>query len=302
MNNRAEEVIEILLIEEDSEYVQLLGETLNPPGAHRFNITHANRLSIGLKYLTERSFEVILSDLALPDSTGFDTFSALNGRAADTPVIILTSLNDEQLAIRTVRGGAQDYLIKGQFGSSSLIRAIYYAVERQKTKVKFHQISLLDDLTELYNHRGFYTFAKQQLELARRAQEDLALILADLDNMKFINDNFGHAEGDRALRSIAKLLKMTLRSTDIISRLDGDEFTVVAAGASQYGAQTILKRLRENFDRDNRNNGRYRLSLSIGSAQFDHRENLTLEDLIAKADRALYKNKQQNISAITQAP
>jgi two-component system cell cycle response regulator len=302
MNNRVEEVIEILLIEESSEYVQLLGETLNPPGAHRFTIIHADRLSSGLKYLAERTFAVILSDLALPDSSGYDTFSALHGQAADTPIIILTSLNDEQFAIRTVRGGAQDYLIKGQFRSSSLIRAIYYAIERQRTKVKFHQISLLDDLTELYNRRGFYKLAKQQLKLARRAHQDLALILADLDNMKFINDNFGHAEGDRALRSIAKLLKTTLRSTDIISRLDGDEFTVVAVGASEYGAQTILKRLQESIDRYNRNNGRYRLSLSIGSAHFDHRENLTLEDLIAEADRALYKNKRQNICAITQAP
>jgi two-component system cell cycle response regulator len=301
MNNRAEEVIEILLIEESPEYARSLGESLNPPDAHRFTITHADRLSTGLKYLAETTFEVILSDLALPDSAGFDTFSALHFQAVDTPIIILTSLNDEQLAIRTVRAGAEDYLIKGQFRPSSLTRAIYYAIERNKTKIKLHEISLLDDLTELYNRRGFYTLARQQLKLARRERQDLTLILADLDNMKFVNDNFGHAEGDRALRSIAKLLKTTLRSTDIISRLDGDEFTVMAVGTSEYGAETILKRLQENIHRYNRNNGRYRLALSIGFAQFDHRENLTLEDLVAEADRALYKNKRQNTPAIIQA-
>lgn len=302
MNNRAEEAIDILFIEESPEYVQLLGEALNSQGTDRFTIIHADRLRTGLKYLAEKSFKVVLSDLVLPDSIGFDTFAILHDQAADTPIIILTSLQDEQLAVRTVRAGAQDLLIKGQFRPPSLMRAIYYAIERHKTKVRIQRISLIDDLTELYNRRGFYALAKQQLKLASRAHQELTLILADLDNMKFINDNFGHAEGDRALQSIAKLLKTSLRGTDIISRLDGDEFTIVALGASEYGALAILKRLYENIDRHNRNNGRYQLSLSTGSAQYDYQENPTLEDLFAEADKALYKNKRQNLSKITQAP
>jgi two-component system cell cycle response regulator len=302
MNNRAEEVIDILLIEESPEYVRLLDEALNSQGTDRFTIIHADRLSTGLRYLAERSFKVVLSDLVLPDSAGFDTFAILHDQAADTPIILLTSLQDENLAIRAVRAGAQDCLIKGQFRPPALMRAIYYAIERHKTKVRFQKISLIDDLTELYNRRGFYALAEQQLKLAGRAHQKLTLILADLDNMKFINDNFGHAEGDRALQSIAKLLKTSLRGTDIVSRLDGDEFTVLAVGASEYGAVAILKRLHENIDRYNRNNGRYRLSLSTGSAQYEYREHQTLEDLIAEADKALYKNKRQNLSGITQDP
>lgn len=294
MNNRADEVIDILLIEESPEYVRLLGEALNSQGTDKFKIIHADRLSTGLRYLAEKSFKVVLSDLVLPDSAGFDSFAILYEHAVNTPIIILTSLQDEQLAIRTVRAGAQDYLIKGQFRPPSLMRAIYYAIERHKTKVRFQRISLIDDLTELYNRRGFFMLAQQQLNLADRAHQELAFILADLDNMKFINDSFGHAEGDRALQSIARILRTSLRSTDIISRLDGDEFTIVAPGASEHGSLAILKRLHENIDLYNRNNGRYQLSLSAGSAQYDYRENPTLEDLIAEADKALYKNKEQN--------
>lgn len=292
MEKFAEETIEILLIENDLEHLRWLRDALKSTSAQMFALTHAERLSAGLKYLTDKRFDVILTDLQLPDSQGYGTFATLNQIVADTPILITTDLDDDQTALQTVRAGAQDYLVKGQYRSASLVRSIFYAIERHRTKERYQRISLIDELTGLYNRRGFYSLARQQIKLVNRSNEDLLFILADLDDMKFINDKFGHLEGDAALRTIAKILKKTFRSTDIISRLDGDEFTVMAFGASEAAVEVIRERVRRNLDAYNHKNGHYHLSLSMGAVQYDPREDIILEDLIARADQNLYKHKR----------
>lgn len=292
MDKFSEETIEILLIENNLEHLHWLRDALKKTSAQKIALTHADRLSAGLKYLTDKRFDVILLDLQLPDSQGYDSFATLNQIVADTPILITTELDDEQTALQTVRAGAQDYLVKGQFRSASLVRSIFYAIERHRTKEKYQRISLIDELTGLYNRRGFYSLARQHIKLVNRSKEDLLLILADLDDMKFINDNFGHLEGDAALRTIANILKKTFRSTDIISRLDGDEFTVIAFGASEAAVELIKERVRRNLDAHNHQNGHYHLSLSIGAVHYNPREDMSLEDLIARADENLYKHKR----------
>lgn len=292
MANSSENTIEILLIDNDDEYFRLLREGLKTTRLQNFALTHADRLSAGLKYSTDKHFDVLLTELQLPDSQGYDTFATLNYVTNDTPILIITELDDEQIALQTVRAGAQDYLVKGQFQTASLVRSIYYAIERHRTKEKYQRITLIDELTGLYNRRGFYYLARQHIKLVNRSKGDLLLILADLDNMKFINDNFGHLEGDAALRTIAKILKKTFRSTDILSRLDGDEFTVIAFGASEQAAEVIKDRLQRNLNAYNHKNGHYHLSLSMGVAKYNPREDMTLEDLVAQADKNLYDDKR----------
>lgn len=292
MANFSEDTIEILLIDNNHEYFRLLQEALKTTSAQKFALTRADRLSAALKYLTDKHFDVLLIELQLPDSQGYDTFATVNHVMRDTPILIVTEMDDEQTALQTVRAGAQDYLVKGQFRMASLIRSIYYAIERHRTKEKYQRITLIDELTGLYNRRGFYYLAGQHIKLVKRYKEDLLLILADLDNMKFINDNFGHLEGDAALRTVAKILKNTFRSTDIISRLDGDEFTVIAFGASEQAAEVIKDRLQRNLDTYNHKNGHYHLSLSMGTVHYTPREDMTLEELIARADQNLYDDKR----------
>ena len=135
--------------------------------------------------------------------------------------------------------------------------------------------------------------AQQQLKIAQREDWELVLLFADLDSLKNINDSFGHTEGDRALKSIATVLKKTFRTSDLIARLGGDEFIVLALNAPAAGVKTMTTRLQSNLDRLNSQNRYYQLSLSIGIAQFDPNRVSSLEAMIMQADKALYENKRK---------
>lgn len=155
--------------------------------------------------------------------------------------------------------------------------------------------SVTDDLTGPYNRRGFMTLARQQALIAGRSDESLLLFYADLDGMKAINDTYGHLEGDRALKEFASILKATFRESDIIARIGGDEFAVLAAGADS--AASAVERLEEALERRNRRRRRYRLSLSYGSACYEPGRKGSLEELLAIADGLMYQQKRRKQKA-----
>ncbi|MBU1615483.1 response regulator [bacterium] len=120
------EIIKILLIEDDPEDVMLISEMLASSKGVTFDLEHVNRLSSGLERLAKGGFDLVLSDLGLPDSQGLDTFLEVQRRQPKLPIVVLTGLGDESVGVSAVRRGAQDYLIKGEVNSSLLIRSIHY--------------------------------------------------------------------------------------------------------------------------------------------------------------------------------
>jgi len=122
--------IKILLVEDNPGDFRLIREMLSEARNFPFNLKHTDRLSIGLEQLVIEDFDVILSDLSLPDSQGIDTFIKIHSQVPQVPIIMLTGFDDEELAVRAVREGAQDYLIKGRVDGDLLVRAIRYAIER----------------------------------------------------------------------------------------------------------------------------------------------------------------------------
>lgn len=164
--------------------------------------------------------------------------------------------------------------------------------ERKRAIEELESLSLTDDLTGLYNRRGFLTLVEQELKHAARTNDRFVLVFADLDGLKQINDNFGHHEGSHAIVKAADILKQTFRTSDIIARLGGDEFTVLALAASNDNAETIKARLEEKVRRLNlRRELPYELSISIGIVLLDPNSNLSIEELINKADAAMYEHK-----------
>ena len=123
--------------------------------------------------------------------------------------------------------------------------------ERKRAEAALHTLSLADELTGLYNRRGFMTFCKQHLNTIRRTNKGIVIVYADLDGLKGINDLFGHKEGDRALIKTAELLKETFRSSDVLGRLGGDEFTILAAVDPDGGKEKLIARLTEQFENYN---------------------------------------------------
>ncbi len=171
--------------------------------------------------------------------------------------------------------------------------------ERKRAEAAIHTLSLVDELTGLYNRRGFLAFCEQHLHSLQRSNTKGAVVVyADLDGLKKINDSFGHKEGDRALTKTAELLKETLRSADVLGRLGGDEFTALAAVEPDDGATQLIARLEQKFENYNALKlVPYQLSISIGVAHLDSESAYSMTDLMARADVAMYENKRAKQSA-----
>ncbi len=165
---------------------------------------------------------------------------------------------------------------------------------RKQLEERLEAMSIMDELTGLYNRRGFITLAQKQFKLAERAKKDMLLFFADLDHMKWINDTLGHNEGDKALADTARILKATFRESDLIGRMGGDEFAVLAIDASVEKGTTLLARLKGEFTALDKSHRRpYSLSLSVGMAHFDPARPLSLDDLLAAADMLMYEEKRK---------
>lgn len=165
--------------------------------------------------------------------------------------------------------------------------------ERKRLEQQLQTMSLTDELTGLYNRRGFITLAEQQLKIAERAKKDMLLYFIDLDKMKQINDVFGHQEGDKALVEVTKILKEVFRESDIIGRMGGDEFAVLVIDAPDEARNILTNRFHNILERHNSLETRnYKLLLSIGVARYNHEAHCSLDELIKEADTHMYEEKR----------
>ena len=285
--------IKILLIEDNPGDVRMIREMLSDIKGARFHTESAEKLSEGLKRLSEVKFDALLLDLGLPDSNGMETLLRVISQYPELPVIVLTGLADEQAGVRAVHQGAQDYLTKGETNSDLLIRSIRYAIERKRLLTEMRNLSLRDHLTGLYNRRGFFALAEQRFKVARRENTRLLFIIADLDGLKAINDTYGHELGDHALKDAADILKDTFRESDIIGRIGGDEFAIVVAENVPESAETVTSRIRDKIAAFKKEHIRhYQLSISIGIAHCDPASSCSIDEMLANADELMYQQKK----------
>ena len=290
--------IKILLVESDREYLQELRERLSAVRQVGLEIEWASELSAALARLTQGGIDAILLDLELPDSNGMVTFERTYAFAPTVPIIVLTDEADEELASATVQGGAQDYIVKEEVQASALTRTVRHAIERHRLLSALRSLSLIDDLTGLYNRRGFSDLGEQYLKLAKRSGRGVTMVFLDLDRFKTINDSLGHHVGDRALTKVADILKTTFRRSDIIARLGGDEFGVLALEASRQSSELLIERLRAGVLEFNQTSPEpYQLSVSIGMARQENDMSIRLDELVTEADNAMYQDKHSKRSA-----
>jgi diguanylate cyclase (GGDEF)-like protein len=177
--------------------------------------------------------------------------------------------------------------------SSALQRTVLCAVKQSLLEKELNALALTDDLTCLYNRRAFLALATQQVRLMRRRRQGLLLFFADVDNLKYINDSFGHLEGDHALVRVADALERTFRDSDIVARLGGDEFAILALEASREDQETILRRLEKSLRKSSDGESRYPLSLSMGVVRLDPRNYVSIGELMKQADAAMYVEKRK---------
>jgi diguanylate cyclase (GGDEF)-like protein/PAS domain S-box-containing protein len=168
--------------------------------------------------------------------------------------------------------------------------------ERKRSEEEIRILAISDTLTDLYNRRGFITLAEQQIKKANRNNKTLLLLFIDIDDLKVVNDRWGHEEGDRLLIKSGNILKQTFRKSDIIARIGGDEFAVLVSDAEE-SSEIILNRLNEHIGSHNANySQQYYVSMSIGIAVYDSANPISLDDLMSQADQLMYVQKKDKAS------
>ena len=162
----------------------------------------------------------------------------------------------------------------------------------EQTSEELKRLALVDALTEINNRRSLMNLGEHRLRLSQRTGQALTLLFVDIDDMKRINDTWGHQEGDRALTDAAKIMTSTFRDSDIVARIGGDEFCALVEGSSEENGPE--KRLQAALDASNAQRHRaYRLSWSVGSTPFDPGNPCSMEELIERADRSMYEQKRR---------
>ena len=158
---------------------------------------------------------------------------------------------------------------------------------------KYRTHAFVDDLTSLLNLKGLSFLAEQQLKIADRSKKGLLLIYIDIDRFKQLNDAFGHSAGDMALIDVANIIRITFRKSDILARIGGDEFVILALETSWAVSEIFALRLQENLQKHNAKAGRpYKISLSMGFSYYSPENPCSLEELIEGAKKYMHEGQE----------
>ena len=294
--------IKVLLIEDNPGDARLIQEAFADDHNSTFDLLWVDLLDKGIDLAAKHSFDVILLDLSLPDSQGISSIITIREKAPIVPIVVLTGLNDEKTALSAMQHGAQDYLIKGQVNSAIIVRSIRYAIERHRLQGELYKLSMIDDLTGLYNRRGFFTLMEKNTYSEDSGSNGYFLIVSDLDGMKQINDSYGHHFGDLALVDTSNILKEIFHNSVIIARMGGDEFIVIAPQdptnslSNEMQEMEILSKMQEKLNNFNQTAGRcFHLSISLGLASFHPNSIESLDELIIQADHRMYTHKKDKL-------
>jgi diguanylate cyclase (GGDEF)-like protein len=287
----------VLVVSDQEDEARRVRDLLADADPDRFGVVAAApQASLGR--LARGGIDVVLLAMSLSARRGFATFTQLRALAPAVPFLFLSDADDERNGLEAVRAGAQDFLVKSEVEGPVLARALRLAIERHRLHAALLDLALVDDLTGLYNRRGFLTLATRDLRLARRGNETLLVAFADLDDLKGVNDTAGHAVGDRALRDTAALLRQTFRDSDLVARIGGDEYAVLVRHAGPESAEVLAERLKRQVRDFNRRAARpYQLSISLGFATHKASTLGSVAGLLERADRALYRDKRRKRDA-----
>lgn len=251
----------------------------------------ANNGLEALKIVKEKHFDSAVIDIVMPLMDGIHLTKELLKLYPEFPIMIMTGHAEEHSAESAISAGAREFINK-PFSVSEIILRFDKMMNDHKGKEALLTLSLTDELTGLYNRRRFFILGEQYLKVAIRTKKRFSLLYMDMDDLKRINDHYGHQEGDRILVGFAEILQKTFRESDIIARIGGDEF-VVLFECSDQNEETLMARLDENIkDFNAKGSQRYQISISVGVAPFDPEHPIPIYELLSKADTSMYAHKR----------
>jgi diguanylate cyclase (GGDEF)-like protein len=288
-----------ILIVDDSPVVRAaVAEHLRESG---YEVEEAGNGVEALRLLEASEFDVVITDLRMPELDGFGVLETVKARGLSTEVIILTGTHAQDMgcAIKALRLGAHDFLTKPPSGPDEVVLTVDRAVEKKRLREanlrllrELEALSRTDPLTGLLNRRVFDEALRREVARARRYEYPLSLTLLDLDHFKQVNDAHGHRAGDRVLEQFARLLTGFFRESDTVHRYGGEEFAVLLPHTPYGGALDAVRRVVAVAAETPVQIGRAELRVTV-SAGVASLEQAVERDLVAEADAALYEAKRQ---------
>lgn len=293
--------MEILLVDDDTVDRAVIIRTLKKSNLS-VSITEAVTVDQGLELISEKKFDVVLLDYNLPLRDGIEMIVEIRSapQGSSTAIVMMSTSEDEDLALECIKAGAQDFLIKSEISETKLKRAILHSTTRHdlesrlfETYQKVKVLAETDTLTGLPNRYFFDESLKLALASNRRSDSTLALLLLDIDNFKLINDNFGHDIGDIYLKKTVGIIKSCLRGNELFARLGGDEFAITLTNLenSEHAsivAQRIINAMQKPLEIAST---LIHSTVSIGIALHSHNSE-TSEEIFKHADIAMYRAKK----------
>ena len=285
--------LDILLIEDNEGDAFLLREMLGS-NEEGFSVSHAPTIADAEPEYRARNFHVLLLDLNLPGLSGMEAVEKVRLDLPSTPLIVMTGLDDETKALGAMQRGAQDYIVKGEYGNNILQRAIRYAIERKRFENRVVELVHFDQVTGLINREVFLDRLEGALSLARQNNVPLAVMLLSLRRFKEVTATLGHDAGNQLLKAVAVRLKECLMRQDAIARLEGHEFIMLVTGqlASPGRLADFCNHIVESVEQPFEIGGQQvRIGCSMGIATYPDCGKDAL-DLTKHADIALHRARQ----------
>ncbi len=304
--------IRILLIDDDEIMLEVVEHAM-ARFEHPVSIRSAQTLKAGREILQNETFDCALIDYRLPDGEGFSLIRELTQREPQSiPTILMTAQGSEQLAVRSLREGATDYIPKGDLTPELIFLSVKNAIQIDRTKkalaertdqlidanqklqkanIDLEHLTRLDPLTEVLNRRGFQEVLTRECRYTQREGQFFIVLLIDLDNFKKVNDAIGHEAGDIVLKETARRLREKLRATDYIARIGGDEFMILLPKTRPSEGVDVAQKIRRTIS----DPIRYRtetitVTASIGLAMVKQSIQ-SIDELLAKTHLSLVKSK-----------
>lgn len=265
-----------------------------------FRVRTSGTAAEAIAELSRNPYDAVVLDVELQESTGFDVHRVLANREElkDTAVLFVSGHNvDESTAVAALEAGASDFL-RRPFGLGELRARLASAITSRRTIAELRRIGSVDELTGLLNRRSFFEALERERRRAFREATPLAVIVADVDRFKAVNDRFGHATGDAALRAVGEVLARSCRVTDVAARIGGEEFAIALPSTDEAGARGLAEKLRSaiaDIAIEVPGGETLVLTASFGAVSA-HGDHLGPPDaaltLLALADGALYRAKR----------
>lgn len=280
MEDTSEAQGSVLIVDDEIPILEVLKEALNSEGYYCDTATNGD---LALKLLDNRLYDIMITDVVMTGMNGLELTQKAKQTNPDMCVLIISGYIDKISYDRAIEAGASDFIKKPFTPTEVIIR-----IKHIKMQQKLRTMAITDELTGLYNRRGFISLAEQQIKLARRFLKKVVMVNIVIDNMEEINNNFGYEEGDASLIDTANLLIMTFRDTDIIARIMGAKFVIIPIEYDENSLNSITTALKQNIDKLNSSeNRKYNLSISSRLSYCDPDSVLSTEELLADSDRSL---------------